>query len=206
MISIIDYGVGNLFSLRCSLDFLGVESRLVADEESLHNSDKIILPGVGAFGDAAGALRASGLVPALLDAARRGIPLLGICVGMQLLFEEGFEYGRHEGLGLLEGGIYPMQDDLTALGFDYKVPQIGWNALKINDPASPIAANTRPGEHMYFVHSYYAKCPEELIIAEAEYGVRVPAAVGRANVFGSQFHPEKSGEAGLRFLRTFCEL
>ena len=206
MISIIEYGVGNLFSLRSSLEYLGFGSRLVSDEESLHNSDKIILPGVGAFGDAAGALVHSGLVSALLEEVRKGVPLLGICVGMQMLFEESFEYGHHEGLGILEGGIYPMQNDLTVLGFDYKVPQIGWNALKINDKSSPIVANTNGGDFMYFVHSYYAKCREEYVIAETEYGIRVPAVVGRGNVFGSQFHPEKSGEAGLKFLRAFCEM
>jgi len=206
MISIVDYGVGNLFSLRCSLDYLGYESCLVSDRESLHNATKIILPGVGAFGDAAQALVGSGLVPPLMGAAMRGVPLLGICVGMQLLFEEGFEYGRHNGLGLLKGGVHPMQDDLAALGLTHKVPQIGWNALKTNNDLSPIMASTINGEYMYFVHSYYAKCADEQVIAETEYGVRVPAVVGRGNVFGSQFHPEKSGEAGLRFLRGFCEM
>ena len=206
MISIIDYGVGNLFSLRSSLEYLGFESRLVSSKEDLHSSDKIILPGVGAFGDAAGALVRSGLVPSLLEEAQRGVPLLGICVGMQMLFEESFEHGRHEGLGILEGGIYPMQDDLTTLGFDYKVPQIGWNSLKINEKSAPVMVNTNGGDFMYFVHSYYAKCRDEYVIAETEYGIRVPAVVGYGNVFGSQFHPEKSGEAGLRFLRAFCEM
>lgn len=203
---IIDYGVGNLFSLVSSLKYLGMESRTTSDAGDIESAEKIILPGVGAFGDAMAKLCATGLVPHIKRAAASGIPFLGICVGMQMLFDMSFEYGRHEGLGLLPGEIYPMEDDLRELGLSLKIPQIGWNSLEIVKSGCPVLRNTKNGEFFYYVHSYYAKNCEASLAACSEYGVRVPGVVWSGNVFGSQFHPEKSGEAGLRFLRAFGEL
>lgn len=204
MIAIVDYGVGNLFSLRSSLCFLGADVAVSGDESVLRAADQIILPGVGAFADAAEKLRASGLAQVVIEEAARGKPLLGICLGMQLLLERSLEYGEHRGLGLIPGDVVPMEPVVPR---DYKVPHIGWNALHF--PAdrlrSPIFKDIQEGDHVYFVHSYYADhCPA--VTATTEYGAILTAAVGRDNVFGCQFHPEKSGPVGLSILRAFCDL
>ena len=201
MVTVIDYGVGNLFSLASSLRAIGEEAVVTGDADKVRSAGRLILPGVGAFGDAAEKLRCGGLYEAVLDAAGRGVPLLGICLGMQLLFDESFEYGRHRGLGLIPGAVRAMEPADKSL----KIPHMGWNALHITQPC-PILKNTREGEHMYFVHSYYADTAPENIFATAEYGMEVPAVVGRGSVFGAQFHPEKSGERGLAILRAFCAM
>ena len=201
MIAIVDYGVGNLFSLRSSLVAIGAEATVTADERVLRQADKIILPGVGAFGDAADKLRESGLADPVVEEANRGKPILGICLGMQLLLERGFEYGEHAGLGLIGGEIRPIADVIPK---DVKIPHIGWNALHFGEKKSPLFRYINEGDCVYFVHSYYAtKCDD--VIATAEYGAELTAAVGRDNVFGCQFHPEKSGKVGLNILRAFCE-
>lgn len=204
MIAIVDYGVGNLFSLRSSLCFLGADVAVSGDESVLRAADQIILPGVGAFADAVKKLRATGLDQVVIEEAARGKPLLGICLGMQLLLERSLEYGEHRGLGLIPGDVVPMEPVVPR---DYKVPHIGWNALHF--PAdrlrSPVFKDIQEGDHVYFVHSYYADhCPA--VTATTEYGAILTAAVGRDNVFGCQFHPEKSGPVGLSILRAFCDL
>jgi len=201
MIAVVDYGVGNLFSLRSSLRFIGAESCVTADPEMLRQADKLILPGVGAFGDAAEKLRQSGLDQVVIEQAKRGKPLLGICLGMQLLFEKSLEYGEHAGLGLLKGWVVPMEG---ALPPELKIPHIGWNALRITRQ-SPLLRYVREGDCVYFVHSYYAADCGESLIATAEYGAALTAAVQQGNVMGCQFHPEKSGQVGLNILRAFCE-
>ena len=200
MITIVDYGVGNLFSLRSSLSAVGAEVTVTGDGDALRRADKIILPGVGAFGDAAAKLRATGLDAVVIEEAKAGKTLLGICLGMQLLLERSLEYGEHPGLGLIPGDVVPLSppDGL-------KVPHMGWNALQFSEPRSPIFRDLNPGDHVYFVHSFHAaNCP--CVTATAEYGVTVTAAVGKDNVYGCQFHPEKSGPVGLSILKSFCEL
>ena len=206
MTAIIDYGVGNLFSLASSLRFLGAECAVTRDADEVRRADRIILPGVGAFGDAAAKLAATGLVPVLRERAAAGVPLLGICLGMQLLFEKSYEYGEHEGLGFIRGSVCPLEPDLAAAGKSLKVPHIGWNALHLVRPDSPLMQNTREGQHVYFVHSFYAKDCDAALVATAGYGVTVPATVADGNVYGCQFHPEKSGKAGLDILRAFQSL
>ncbi len=201
MVAIVDYGVGNLFSLKSSLDFLGVESVVTADKSVLKAADKIILPGVGAFGDAAKKLRDSGLEDFIKTEAKSGKALLGICLGMQLLFQKSFEYGEHDGLGLISGEIRPISDVIPA---DLKIPHIGWNALDFTKE-SPLFKYIKDGDHVYFVHSFYAANCEDSTIATSEYGAPLTAAVAKGNVFGCQFHPEKSGKVGLNILRAFCE-
>ena len=204
MVTIIDYGVGNLFSLQCSLDAIGAESRVSGDPEVIQASDMILLPGVGAFEDAARKLRDSGLADVVREEALSGKPLLGVCLGMQLLFEKSLEYGEHRGLGLIPGCVRPIAEVIPA---DLKIPHIGWNAL--NFPAgrekSPLFKYINEGDHVYFVHSYYAADCAEHTIATAEYGADLTAAVANGSVFGCQFHPEKSGPVGLNILRAFCE-
>ena len=204
MLAIVDYGVGNLFSLSCSLRSLGAEVTVTGDEAVLAAADKIILPGVGAFGDAADALRLTGLRQAVLREAEAGKPLLGICVGMQLLFDYSTEFGRHDGLGLIPGSVQPIRPVLPE---GYKVPHIGWNALHFpkDKPVSPLFRRIREGDFVYFVHSFYGAGCESSTIATVEYGPELTAAVARDNVYGVQFHPEKSGEVGLNILRAFCE-
>ena len=202
MVAIVDYGVGNLFSLECSLNAIGAEVTVTADPEVLKSADQVLLPGVGAFGDAAEKLRATGLDTVLKDLAAQGKPLLGICLGMQLLFEKGYEYGEHEGLGLIKGSVVPMEGVIPA---DLKIPPIGWNALKFKNP-SPLFKNIQDGDCVYFVHSFYAANCDENLIATAEYGAELTAAVANKNVFGCQFHPEKSGSVGLDILRAFTQL
>lgn len=206
MITIVDYGVGNLFSLMSSLKALGLDCQLTGDAEELGKADKIILPGVGAFADAMNKLREQGLAAPLTRAVEDGIPLLGICLGMQLLFEESHEFGRHQGLGFIKGTIAPLGDALKEAGFDYKIPHMGWNPIKFAQPASPMLQNTREGESFYYVHSFYARDCGESIVATGEYGVDVPGVVQNGRVYGTQFHPEKSGECGLRMLKAFAEV
>ncbi len=202
MLAIVDYGVGNLFSLRSSLKFIGVDAVITGDADELRAAERIILPGVGAFGDAAEALRCRGLDEVLCREASGGKPLLGICLGMQLLFEKSYEYGEHRGLGLLEGEVVPMQGRLAP---SLRLPHIGWNALHIKKPC-PILKYVGEGEHVYFVHSFFVPGENENTCAVAEYGEWVTATAAKDNVFGCQFHPEKSGETGLAILRAFCEL
>ena len=203
MLAIIDYGVGNLFSLQCSLKKIGVEAVVTKDAEVIKNADRIILPGVGAFGDAADKLRATGLVDVIRSEAENGKPFLGICLGMQLLFDRGLEYGVHEGLGLIPGEIRPIADVIPT---DLKIPHIGWNALHFGESKSPLFRYLKEGDFVYFVHSFYGADCDESVIATTEYGAELTAAVGRGNVYGCQFHPEKSGAVGLNILRAFCEM
>ena len=203
MLAIIDYGVGNLFSLKSSFAAIGVEAVVTSDGDVISAAERIILPGVGAFGDAAEKLRESGLDLVVKDEAAKGKPLMGICLGMQLLFERGFEYGEHEGLGLIKGDIRPIADVIPK---NLKIPHIGWNALRFRGERSPIFKYINEGDHVYFVHSFYGANCEDSVIADAEYGEYLTAAVAKDNVFGCQFHPEKSGDVGLRILKAFCEL
>ena len=202
MIVIVDYGVGNLFSLKSSFAMIGAEAQVSADAEVIAKAEKIILPGVGAFEDAAKKLRDSGLADVVIEAAKKGTPLMGICLGMQLLFEESHEFGIHKGLGLLPGRVVAMSDVIPA---DLKVPQIGWNALHIQKE-HPLLKNTKEGDFVYFVHSFYATDCDNSLLATCEYGAELTAAVAKGNVMGCQFHPEKSGEVGLNILRAFSEL
>ena len=202
MVAIVDYGVGNLFSLKCSLAAIGADVTVTADPEVLASADQILLPGVGAFGDAAAKLRVKGLDQVLIKLAKQGKPLLGICLGMQLLFERSFEYGEHEGLGLIKGSVVGMEGKLPA---GLKIPHIGWNALHIQKD-SPLLKNVKEGDCVYFVHSFYGEDCDEAVIATAEYGREMTAAVGCKNVFGCQFHPEKSGNVGLSILRAFLDM
>lgn len=202
MIALVDYGVGNLFSLARSLKYIGCECVVTGDGDVVRKCERIILPGVGAFGDAADKLRISGLDSVLKAEAESGKPLLGICVGMQLLLEKGYEFGEHEGLGLIPGSIVPMQGVIPE---GLKIPHIGWNALRF-PKKSPLFANTPEGSYVYFVHSFYAGGCDESVIATTEYGAWLTAAVSMGNVCGVQFHPEKSGDVGLDILRAFCAM
>jgi glutamine amidotransferase len=201
MIAIIDYGVGNLFSLEASFKKIGAETVVTADKDIILSADKIILPGVGAFGDAITKLKESGLDLTVKKAVAEGKHLLGICLGMQLLFEYSEEFGHHEGLGIIGGGIVPLKDHIPN---DLKVPQMGWNALAFKRQ-SRLFKYINEGDFVYFVHSFYGINCSESLIATTEYGTTVTAAVERGNVFGCQFHPEKSGEVGLNILRAFIE-
>ena len=201
MIAIIDYGVGNLFSLSHSLTHIGAEAIVTGDAETIRRADKVILPGVGAFGDAAKKLRETGLDAVVKDVAAAGTPVMGICLGMQLLLDVSYEFGTHAGLGLIPGEVRPIAEVIPA---DYKIPHIGWNRLDIARP-HPIFKRVKAGDCVYFVHSFYgAKCGDS-VIATAEYGANLTAAVAKGNVCGCQFHPEKSGEVGLGILRSFVE-
>ena len=202
MIAIIDYGVGNLFSLSSSFKAIGADTVITGDPEVIKNADKLILPGVGAFGDAAKKLRDSGLDTVIKEEVLNGKPLLGICLGMQLLFEKSYEYGEHEGLGLIKGEVVGMQNRIPE---NLKIPHIGWNALKFENP-SPLFKYINEGDCVYFVHSFYAENCEESLIATSEYGKTITAAVQNGNVYGCQFHPEKSGNVGLNILKAFCEM
>lgn len=202
MLAIVDYGVGNLYSLASSLKCVGVEHVVASEPEQLRAADRIILPGVGAFADAARKLAESGMKETLLEEAKNGKPLLGICLGMQMLFEESFEYGEHEGLGLISGQVCPLIDDIAK---GLKVPHIGWNRLDIvrDDPLFRYFEN---GRHVYYVHSFYAKNCEANTLATSDYSVPVTGVVRSGSVYGTQFHPEKSGDAGLSLLRAFAEM
>lgn len=202
MIAIVDYGVGNLFSLECSLHAIGAEVTVTGEAEVLRQADKLILPGVGAFEDAARKLQRSGLDSVIKEEAARGKPILGICLGMQLLFDRSYEYGVHQGLGLIPGQVVPMEGVIPP---DLKIPHIGWNALRMKKE-SPLFRLIQNGDCVYFVHSYYAARCDDFVIADTEYGHPLTAAVQHHNVFGCQFHPEKSGSVGLNILKAFAQL
>ena len=201
MTAIIDYGVGNLFSLKSSFAFIGEEAVVTNDKDIIDKSDRIILPGVGAFGDAAEKLRESGLDKVVKEQAAKGKPILGICLGMQLLFDKSYEYGEYEGLGLIKGSVKPIEDVIDK---GLKIPHIGWNAISFKKEHK-LFKYIKEGDFVYFVHSYYAADCEDSVIADTEYGARVTAAAASGNIMGCQFHPEKSGNVGLNILRAFCE-
>ncbi len=201
MIALIDYGVGNLFSLHSSFAALGIETVVTADPAVIASAERVVLPGVGAFGDAARKLSAAGLDRAVVDAAKAVKPLFGICLGMQLLFDVSYEYGTFGGLSLIPGAVRTIREKIPA---DLKIPHIGWNALRFTKP-SPLFRYIKEGDHVYFVHSYAADLTDATV-ATAEYGAPLVAAVQKGNVFGCQFHPEKSGPVGLSILRAFCEV
>lgn len=198
MIAIIDYGAGNLFSVKNALDFLGFENKITKSADDLKAADRLILPGVGAFPDAMRMLNQSGLVGVIKEESEKK-PLLGICLGMQMLFEKGYEFGETDGLGFIKGSVKLM----SPKGLD--VPHMGWNSLEFNERCT-LLDNCKDGEYVYFVHSYAAECPSENVAAYCDYGMKVPALVFSGNVYGAQFHPEKSGETGLNILRRFNEL
>ena len=202
MVAIVDYGVGNLFSLKSSFEFIGAHAVVTGNTDEIRAADRIILPGVGAFGDAAKKLCDSGLDQVIISEAKVGKPLMGICLGMQLLLERSYEYGEHRGLGLIGGEIRPISEVIPQ---GLKIPQIGWNALEIKGEGHPIFKYVKNGDHVYFVHSYHAQNCDS-IIAQTEYGAPICAAVGSGNVCGCQFHPEKSGDVGLSILKAFCEM
>lgn len=202
MISIVDYGVGNLFSLKCSLAAIGEEVTVTGDPQALRHSGKLILPGVGAFQDAADKLRSTGLDAVIREEAARGKPILGICLGMQLLFEKSYEFGEHRGLGLIPGTVVPMAGFIPEA---LKIPHIGWNALR-HRKESPLFRYIQDGDFVYFVHSFFAAQCDGYVIADTEYGQTLTAAVQKENVYGCQFHPEKSGNVGLNILRAFAQL
>ena len=205
MIAIVDYGVGNLFSLKSSLDHIGLEAVVTGDAQTLRDAEKIILPGVGAFADAAAKLAATGLDRVVCDEAAKGKPMLGICLGMQMLFDKSYEYGEHKGLGLVPGAVKPIRDVIDP---GLKIPHIGWNALHF--PAgrekSPIFKYINENDYVYFVHSFYGADCDDSVIATAEYSMELTAAVQNGNVYGTQFHPEKSGTVGLKILKAFGEV
>ena len=205
VVTVVDYGRSNLLSVRRALEHCGADVRFAAEPGDILRAGALVLPGVGAFGDAAALLRRGGLDQVILEEASRGKPLLGICLGMQLLLERSFEYGEHPGLGLIPGDVVPLA---PALPPGYKVPHIGWNALRfpVDRPVSPLFRHIHEGDYVYFVHSFYGANCAASTIATAEYGAVLTAAVARNNVFGVQFHPEKSGAVGLSILRAFCEL
>lgn len=203
MVAIVDYGVGNLFSLKSSFDFIGVKAIVTSNPEDIEGADQIILPGVGAFEDAAKKIRDTKLDTLIKEEAALGKPIMGICLGMQMLFEKSYEYGEHQGLSLINGEIVPIGDVVTS---DLKIPHIGWNALNFSNKDSQLFKYIKDGDFVYFVHSYFAANCDEAVIATAEYGKPLTAAVENKNVFGCQFHPEKSGEVGLKILKAFCEL
>ena len=205
MVGIIDYGVGNLFSLQSSLRYIGEEAVVTKDVDTLEKCDRIILPGVGAFADAAEKLKKSGMAEVVLEQAAKGKPLLGICLGMQLLFEKSYEYGSCDGLGLIPGVVRPIA---PMIGEGLKVPHIGWNGLHFpkNKEKCPLFQELYAEDCVYFVHSFAAVDCDEFVTATAEYGAELTAAVARGNVYGTQFHPEKSGETGLKILKAFCAL
>lgn len=206
MIAVIDYGVGNLFSLTASLKYLGAETVVTNRSEDIEKADRIILPGVGAFEDAAAKLRATGLVDTIMKETAAGKPLLGICLGMQLLFEESHEYGVHKGLGLIKGTVASIDEDLKKQGItDLKVPHIGWNALDFKEDES-LFKYIKQGDCVYYVHSFYGRDCEESTIATSMYGIKITGAVRNGSVYGTQFHPEKSGDVGLNILRAFMEV
>lgn len=202
MIAIIDYGVGNLFSLSSSFAAIGFETVVTGDADVIKQADKLILPGVGAFSDAIKKLRDTGLDKVILEEVQKGKKLMGICLGMQMLFQKSFEYGEHEGLGLISGQVVPMEEKLPK---NLKIPHIGWNALHFKNQ-SPLFKYINENDCVYFVHSYYAENCDDAVIATTEYGNSLTAAVAKDNIFGCQFHPEKSGNVGLNILKAFCEM
>ena len=202
MIAIIDYGVGNLFSLSSSFASIGADTVITGDSEVIKKADKLILPGVGAFSDAIEKLKSAGLDTVIKQEVQKGKPLMGICLGMQMLFEKSYEYGEYEGLSLLKGNVVPMKNSIP---HDLKIPHIGWNALRFKKD-SPLFKYIKDGDFVYFVHSYYADGCEDSLIADTEYGKFLTAAVQKDNIYGCQFHPEKSGDVGIKILKAFCEM
>ena len=203
MIAIVDYGVGNLFSLESSFNAIGQDVKVTSDPRDLREADRIVLPGVGAFEDAAKKLKSSGLAEPLLEEIGTGKPLLGICLGMQLLFTKSYEFGEHEGLNLIPGSVRYIGEVIPA---GLKIPQIGWNSLQLGARSEEAGIIQREGEYVYFVHSYAAFCDERYITATTNYGADLTAAVQNKNIYGVQFHPEKSGNVGLNILREFCNV
>ncbi len=201
MIALVDYGVGNLFSLHSSFKKVGVDAVVTSDRKVIENAEKIILPGVGAFEDAAAKLKKSGLDEVLRLEVKKGKYLMGICLGMQMLFEKSYEYGEHEGLGFLKGNVVSMKGEIDE---SLKIPHIGWNELHFTRPHF-LFKYCKEKDFVYFVHSYYASDCEDSLLATTDYGKELTAAVGKDNVLGCQFHPEKSGDVGLRILQAFCE-
>lgn len=202
MLAIIDYGVGNIFSLYSSFKFIGEDVVLTNDKKVIDSCSHIILPGVGAFADARRKLEESGMAEVVKEQVKTGKPLMGICLGMQMLFDKSYEYGEHDGLGLIKGSVRPISEVIPS---DLKIPHIGWNALEFTKETG-IFRHIKNGDHVYFVHSYWAADCEESTTAVTEYGAKLTASVQRENVYGCQFHPEKSGEVGLNILKAFCEL
>ncbi|HKK96021.1 MAG TPA: imidazole glycerol phosphate synthase subunit HisH [Anaerovoracaceae bacterium] len=202
MIGIIDYGVGNLFSLKSSLEYVGLKSIVSNNKDELIKADRIILPGVGAFRDAFDKLNKANMIKFLNEIKDENMPLMGICLGMQLLFERSYEYGTHGGLGYLKGEVIDMKKDIDS---DLKIPHMGWNKLSLVK-SNPLLKYTSDGEFVYFVHSYMADNCEDSLVAYSEYGCKVPAMVSKNNIYGCQFHPEKSGETGLNILKAFNEV
>ena len=203
MIAIVDYGVGNLFSLQSSFQRIGADAVVTGDWAVIESADRILLPGVGAFEDAAAKLRESGLDEVVRAQAKTGKYMMGICLGMQLLFDESHEFGSHKGLGLIPGRVVDMTPEVAPA---LKVPHIGWNALHLRRPDHPLFRYIEEGDCVYFVHTYFATDCESAVLADTEYGRTLTAAVGKDNILGCQFHPEKSGNVGLNILRAFCEL
>ena len=203
MICIIDYGVGNLFSLKSSFSYIGEDALVTSDRALIEKADKIVLPGVGAFADAAEKLNESGLGETVLNEVKKGKILLGICLGMQLLLEKSYEFGEHSGLGLIKGDVTPISDVIPPR---LKIPHIGWNRLRFKGEKSKIYKYINDGDFVYFVHSYYASRCADYVSATTEYGAELTASVENGNVFGCQFHPEKSGAVGLNILKAFCEM
>ena len=207
MIAVIDYGVGNLFSLLSSLNYVGLHTKLTNDIEEIKNANGIILPGVGAFRDAIGNLEKYGLKETLINEARKGKPFLGICLGMQMLFEKSYEYGEYKGLGLINGTVEEIKKYIPE-NSDLKIPHMGWNSLIINErfKDDKILKDVDNNEYVYYVHSYFAKTDTKNIVAYSEYGTKIPGIVKNENVYGMQFHPEKSGDTGLKLLKNWGEL
>ena len=203
MIAIADYGVGNLFSLKSSFEYIGEKTIVTSDKGQIKSADRIILPGVGAFGDAAEKLSESGLGELIIEEAQKGKPIMGICLGMQLLFDKSYENGEHKGLGLIKGEIRPIAEVVPR---KYKIPHIGWNKLHFTKEKSRLFRYINEGDYVYFVHSYYGTGCKDSLLATTEYGAELTAAVGKKNVFGCQFHPEKSGDTGLKILKAFAEI
>ena len=202
MLAIIDYGVGNIFSLYSSFKFIGEDVVLTNDKKIIDSCSHIILPGVGAFADARRKLDESGMTEVVREQVKTGKPLMGICLGMQMLFDKSLEYGENDGLGLIGGSVMPIADVIPP---ELKIPHIGWNALEFTAD-SPLFKYINNGDHVYFVHSFYAADCSKDTIAVTEYGAPLTAAVAKENVYGCQFHPEKSGKVGLGILKAFCEL
>ena len=207
MIAVIDYGVGNLFSLLSSLNYVGLNTKLTNDIEEIKNAKGIILPGVGAFRDAIGNLEKYGLKETLINEAKNGKPFLGICLGMQMLFEKNYEYGEYEGLGLINGTVKEIKKYIPE-NSDLKIPHMGWNSLIINErfKDDKILKDVDNNEYVYYVHSYFAKTDTKNIVTYSEYGTKIPGIVKNENVYGMQFHPEKSGDTGLKLLKNWGEL
>ena len=207
MIAVIDYGVGNLFSLLSSLNYVGLDTKLTNDIEEIKNANGIILPGVGAFRDAIGNLEKYGLKETLINEAKNGKPFLGICLGMQMLFEKSYEYGEYEGLGLINGTVEEIKKYIPE-NSDLKIPHMGWNSLIINErfKDDKILKDVDNNEYVYYVHSYFAKTDMKNIVTYSEYGTKIPGIVKNENVYGMQFHPEKSGDTGLKLLKNWGEL